>query len=164
VAAVTPSACATSRAPCAATSAASTPIPSTPRGASRRASSRTRRRGNRPFPPSWARWTPSCRRARSSSGWRGQELRLDAILEEPAARELFVIFGDTTSGDETYPGGRFLYAPLPREGRTVLDFNKAYNPPCAFTPCATCPLAPRQNPLPVAVRAGEKTYGEHDQQ
>lgn len=91
----------------------------------------------------------------------GQDLRLDAILEKPGARELFVIFSDATSGEETYPGGRFLYAPLPQDGRTVLDFNKAYNPPCAFTPYATCPLPPRQNELPVAVRAGERTYGEH---
>ena len=74
--------------------------------------------------------------------------------------EVFVIFGDTTNGAETYGGGRFLYADLVPGSRIVLDFNKAYNPPCAFTPYATCPLPPRQNRLPLAIRAGEKKYGQ----
>jgi uncharacterized protein (DUF1684 family) len=91
----------------------------------------------------------------------GREQRLEPILEAPDETSLFVIFSDETSGDETYPAGRFLYCDLPRDGKTTLDFNKAYNPPCAFTPFATCPLPPPQNALPIAVRAGEKTYGEH---
>ncbi|MFQ5350007.1 MAG: DUF1684 domain-containing protein [Thermoanaerobaculia bacterium] len=74
--------------------------------------------------------------------------------------ELFLVFGDRTNGDETYGGGRFLYAgPADGEGRLVVDFNKAYNPPCVFTPYATCPLPPPGNRLPVAVLAGEKSFG-----
>lgn len=91
----------------------------------------------------------------------GKEVRLDPVLEDPAATELFIIFSDETSGAETYGAGRFLYADLPKDGTTVLDFNKAYNPPCAFTEFATCPLPPPQNALPIAVKAGEKKYGNH---
>jgi len=91
----------------------------------------------------------------------GREQRLEPVLESPDDTLLFIIFSDETTGDETYPGGRFLYADMPHDGKTTLDFNKAYNPPCAFTPFATCPLPPAQNKLDVAVRAGEKTYGEH---
>jgi len=90
----------------------------------------------------------------------GQSYRLDAVLETGEV-DLFIIFADRTNGTETYGAGRFLYAAPPANGRTVLDFNKAYNPPCAFTPFATCPLPPRQNRLPVRVTAGEKKYGEH---
>ncbi len=73
--------------------------------------------------------------------------------------EYFIVFGDASNGKETYGGGRFLHAAAADEaGRVVLDFNKAYNPPCAFTPYATCPLPPRQNRLALAVHAGEKTY------
>jgi len=89
----------------------------------------------------------------------GQELRLYPILEEPGARQLFFIFRDQTSGKETYGAGRFLYTDLPKDGQVVLDFNQAYNPPCAFTPYATCPLPPPENRLPVRIEAGEKTYG-----
>jgi len=88
----------------------------------------------------------------------GQTVRLDGVLEDPTSLELFFILRDQTSGKETYGAGRFLYAGLPRQGRVVLDFNKAYNPPCAFTPYATCPLPPRQNWLPVRLEAGEKAY------
>lgn len=88
----------------------------------------------------------------------GKELRLYPILEAPDAQELFYVFRDQTSGHETYGGGRFLYSALPREGRVVLDFNKAVNPPCAFTPYATCPLPPPDNRLPVRIEAGEKKY------
>jgi uncharacterized protein (DUF1684 family) len=91
----------------------------------------------------------------------GQELRLEGVLEEKDAHELFFIIRDQTSGKESYPGGRFLYTELPRDGRIVLDFNKAYNPPCAFTPYATCPLPPPQNWMPIRIEAGEKTYGSH---
>jgi uncharacterized protein (DUF1684 family) len=73
--------------------------------------------------------------------------------------QLFVVFGDATNGAETYGGGRFLYADWPGEdGVVVLDFNRAYNPPCVFTPWATCPLPPAQNRLPFPIRAGETTY------
>ena len=73
--------------------------------------------------------------------------------------DLFVLFGDTTNGRETYTAGRFLHAPSPDgSGRTILDFNRAYNPPCAFTPFATCPRTPPENRLPIAVRAGERRY------
>jgi uncharacterized protein (DUF1684 family) len=78
-----------------------------------------------------------------------------------AGEELFIIFADATSGAETYGAGRFLSAPAPgADGRVTLDFNRAVNPPCAFSPYATCPLPPAGNTLPVALRAGEKTWGE----
>jgi len=89
----------------------------------------------------------------------GHELRLYPILEEPGAKELFYIFRDQTTGKETYGAGRFLYSALPKDGQVTLDFNKAYNPPCAFTPYATCPLPPKENRLAVRIEAGEKTYG-----
>jgi len=86
----------------------------------------------------------------------GRPMVLDALTE---GDELFIIFGDETSGLETYAAGRFLYASMPdTEGNTILDFNRAINPPCAFTTYATCPLPPRQNVLSVAVRAGEKDH------
>lgn len=91
----------------------------------------------------------------------GKEVKLEPVLESADARELFFIFRDLTSGKETYPGGRFLYSALPQEGTVVLDFNKAYNPPCAFTRYATCPLPPKGNRLDARVDAGEKTYGDH---
>lgn len=90
----------------------------------------------------------------------GHRLRLDGVLESPDAEELFIIFRDQTSGKETYGAGRFLWADLPKGGKVVLDFNKAYSPPCAFTPYATCPLPPRQNRMPVRVEAGELAYGK----
>lgn len=90
----------------------------------------------------------------------GKEHRLDPILEE-GSDEYFLIFRDATSADTTYPAGRYLYAPQAKDGKTVIDFNKAYNPPCAFTPYATCPLPPMQNRLAVRIEAGEKKYGAH---
>lgn len=91
----------------------------------------------------------------------GKEYRIDAV-REAGSNELFLIFGDQTNGRETYGGGRFLYTALAdKEGRVVVDFNKAYNPPCVFSPYATCPLPPTQNRLPLRIEAGEKTYGEH---
>lgn len=90
----------------------------------------------------------------------GREVSLDPVLE-PGSDELFFIFRDATSGRQTYPAGRFLYAPLPKDGKVVLDFNRAVNPPCAFTEFATCPLPPKQNWLPVPVPAGEKNAGKH---
>jgi hypothetical protein len=87
----------------------------------------------------------------------GKECRLEPVLE---GDHLFFIFKDATSGKETYPAGRFLYAALPKNGRVTLDFNRAENPPCAFTAYATCPLPPRQNHLRVAIEAGELNH-EH---
>ena len=86
----------------------------------------------------------------------GKEMHLQPIQEEPD--ELFFIFSDATKG-ETYPGGRFLNTDLPKDGKVVLDFNKAYSPPCAFTAYATCPLAPKENRLRVRIEAGEKYHG-----
>ncbi len=91
----------------------------------------------------------------------GRELTLEPVVEDPEHTQLFFISKDATSGKETYPAGRFLYADMPKDRRVVLDFNRAYNPPCAFTPYATCPLPPKQNRLDVRIEAGEKTYGEH---
>lgn len=77
-------------------------------------------------------------------------------------QQLFIVFGDETNGVSTYGAGRFVYAPLPdAQGKVMLDFNKAFNPPCAFTPFATCPLPPKQNQLAVAIEAGEKDYEQH---
>jgi uncharacterized protein (DUF1684 family) len=83
------------------------------------------------------------------------------VIEVPGDKQLFLIFADGTSGRETYGAARFLYADPPRDGRIVLDFNKAYNPPCAFTAFATCPLAPPENRLDLRVTAGEKKYKKH---
>ncbi|PYQ16144.1 MAG: DUF1684 domain-containing protein [Acidobacteria bacterium] len=91
----------------------------------------------------------------------GRTLRLEPVVEESGASELFFIFRDETAGKETYPAGRFLYSAMPRDGEVVLDFNKAYSPPCAFTDYATCPLPPPQNRLPVRVEAGEKDPHRH---
>jgi uncharacterized protein (DUF1684 family) len=88
----------------------------------------------------------------------GRELRVDPVLER-GETDWWIVFGDETNGTETYRGGRFVYAPPPVGGRTILDFNKAYNPPCVFTPYSTCPLPPPQNRLPIRVEAGERAYG-----
>lgn len=88
----------------------------------------------------------------------GKEYRLDPIIEE-GSDELFIIFKDETSKDSTYEAGRYLYANKPgTDGKVIVDFNKAYNPPCVFTPYATCPLPPLQNRLAVRIEAGEKRY------
>ena len=89
----------------------------------------------------------------------GQKLRLTPVEEAPD--ELFFIFRDLTAGKETYGSGRFLDTKLGKDGEVVLDFNKAYNPPCAFTPYATCPLPPKENRLAVRIEAGEVKYGAH---
>jgi uncharacterized protein (DUF1684 family) len=88
--------------------------------------------------------------------------RLDPVSESPADPELFFIFKDATSGGETYPPGRFLYTDPPAAGTVVLDFNRAVNPPCAYTAFATCPLPPPQNALALAVTAGEKMVPGHE--
>jgi uncharacterized protein (DUF1684 family) len=86
-----------------------------------------------------------------------QEFRLKTFQEDD---RLFVMFQDGTSGVETYGGGRYLEAPPPENGETTLDFNKAYNPYCAITPYAACPIPPRENRLPVRIPAGER-YKQH---
>ena len=87
---------------------------------------------------------------------QGKQLRLDPVSED---HSLFFIFKDLTAGKETYPSGRFLYADMPQNGEVVLDFNQAVDPPCAFTPYATCPLPPPQNHLQIRIEAGELRYG-----
>jgi uncharacterized protein len=93
--------------------------------------------------------------------YQDKEYALDA-LDEGEDKEFFVIFGDDTNASETYGAGRYMYVDYPQDGNdVVIDFNKAYNPPCAFTEFATCPLPPKQNVLPFPIRAGEKNYGSH---
>jgi uncharacterized protein (DUF1684 family) len=87
----------------------------------------------------------------------GKEYRLTPMLED---EELFFVFGDATNRDATYESGRFLGAAPPKDGKVTLDFNRAINPPCAFTAYATCPLPPRGNKLPLRVEAGEKRMGK----
>ncbi|MGO9124434.1 MAG: DUF1684 domain-containing protein [Terriglobales bacterium] len=93
----------------------------------------------------------------------GQELRLTALGGDPS-KGLFFVFNDLTAKSDTYPGGRFLDTDPVVNGTVVLDFNHAYNPPCAVTPYATCPLAPKENRLTVAIPVGEKydhAHGHH---
>ena len=93
----------------------------------------------------------------------GKTWRLEPSIETPGDTNLFLVFADRTSGKETYGAARFLYTDPPKDGKVVLDFNKAYNPPCAFTPFATCPLPTPQNRLGMRVTAGEKKYrGSHE--
>ncbi len=88
----------------------------------------------------------------------GHRYRLEAF-REPGEKDLFMVFGDRTNGAETYGGGRYLYTKPPKStGRVVLDFNRAYNPPCVFTPFATCVLPLPENRLPIRIGAGEKAY------
>jgi uncharacterized protein len=92
----------------------------------------------------------------------GKAWRLEPTVED---NTLFFTFRDQTSGKETYPSGRFLHSDLPttliKSGEVIMDFNQAYNPPCAFTAFATCPLPPKQNSIGVPVKAGEKKYQQH---
>jgi len=92
--------------------------------------------------------------------YEDKEYRLDVIDE--GGPSLFIVFADQTAGESTYAAGRFIDIPKPdASGNTVIDFNKAYNPPCVFTPFATCPLPPAQNRLKLSITAGEKNYGHH---
>lgn len=93
----------------------------------------------------------------------GTHFELLPVIEVPGDQQYFIVFADRTSGKETYGAARFLYVDPPKDGKIVVDFNKAYNPPCAFTPFATCPLAPPENRLDLRVTAGEKNYagGHH---
>jgi len=95
--------------------------------------------------------------------WHGKTYRIDALEGSPEGT-LFLVFGDLTNGKETYGAGRFLDTGAPKDGKVVVDFNTAYNPPCAFTAYATCPLPPPQNKLPIRVEAGEKKFagGPHE--
>jgi len=95
----------------------------------------------------------------------GKTYRLEPVTEENPPVKLFFILKDTTSATKTYGACRFLYTPLPpggldKPGELVLDFNHLENPPCAYTPFATCPLPPRGNRLPIALPAGELRYHE----
>lgn len=89
---------------------------------------------------------------------QNKNYRLD-VIGKIDDEEFFVIFGDGTNKDETYESGRYIYVNNPGSGgKTIIDFNKAYSPPCAFTDYATCPFPPQQNILPVKITAGEKRY------
>lgn len=94
----------------------------------------------------------------------GKEQRL--LLLQPAygpdMEGLFLPFSDATSADETYGAGRYLDLEMPKNKKLVLDFNKAYNPYCAYAEGFSCPFPPKENILPVAIRAGEKTFENYD--
>jgi len=92
----------------------------------------------------------------------GRSFRIEAL--DQGGEELMLVFADRTSGHGSYSAGRFLDVPRPNlQGKVTVDFNKAYNPPCAFTPFATCPLPPQGNRLDLEVTAGEKTYKHADE-
>jgi hypothetical protein len=93
----------------------------------------------------------------------GKTIRLEPVIEEPGDKQLFFILRDTTSKTTTYGAARFLYTNFPdngldKPGHLVIDFNRLQNPPCAYTPYATCPLPPPQNKLAIALPAGEQRY------
>ncbi|WP_263357119.1 DUF1684 domain-containing protein [Acidicapsa ligni] len=93
----------------------------------------------------------------------GKTIQLEPVLEEPNAKEFFFILRDATSHTTTYEAARFLYTSLPdhgmdQPGTVVLDFNRLQNPPCAYTPYATCPLPPYVNRLAISIPAGEQRY------
>jgi uncharacterized protein len=89
----------------------------------------------------------------------GETMRLRPFTTRP--KRFYFVFRDASSGQETYETARFLYSDLLDDGTTVLDFNEAYNPPCAFNPLTTCPIPLRENRLPVRLLAGEKAYPVH---
>ncbi len=89
----------------------------------------------------------------------GEPYRLEAIPQSTGG--LNFIFRDLTSGKETYPAARFLDTPQPKDGQLILDFNEAYNPPCAYNPYTTCPLPPPENRLRIRITAGEMMYKGH---
>lgn len=92
----------------------------------------------------------------------GRTFRLEPLADS-LDQDLFLIFADATSGTETYGAGRYVYSKPPdQNGKVIIDFNKAYNPPCVFTNFATCPLPSPQNRLDIPITAGEKMYGDHD--
>lgn len=89
----------------------------------------------------------------------GQTMRVRPFTTRP--KRFYIVFKDQSSGQETYEAARFLYADLKDDGTTVLDFNEAYNPPCAFNPYTTCPIPLKENNLPAKILAGEKAYPVH---
>jgi uncharacterized protein (DUF1684 family) len=91
----------------------------------------------------------------------GRPMSLEPWVDHDGDRDLFVVFADATSGQTTYGAGRFLSVEVVDDGSAVVDFNRAVNPPCAFTPYATCPLPPKENILTVAIEAGERFEGHH---
>ena len=93
----------------------------------------------------------------------GKPYTIAATFEGKDTTQYFLLFRDATSKESTYPAGRFMYAtPVDSAGYTIIDFNRAFNPPCAFTAFATCPLPPAENVLSIAIPAGEKRYaGPH---
>lgn len=93
---------------------------------------------------------------RVTFAWQGKECHLDA--ENAGTGGLFIAFRDQTNGKSTYAGGRYLLTDKPENGKVILDFNKAYNMPCAYTPYATCGLPTAENRLPFAIEAGEMKY------
>ena len=95
------------------------------------------------------------------TGQPGKTYRLEPVYETPEKKDLFFIFRDLTSRKETYEAGRFLHTPLPVDRAVDLDFNRAYNPPCAFTDFATCPLPIKENHLDVRIPAGELRFHLH---
>jgi hypothetical protein len=89
----------------------------------------------------------------------GQTLRLRPFTTRP--KRFYFVFRDASSGQETYEAARFVYSNLLDDGTTVIDFNQAYNPPCAFNPYTTCPIPLKENRLPIKILAGEKAYPIH---
>ncbi len=89
--------------------------------------------------------------------YQGRQFQLRPVFED---NTLFFLFRDPTNKTDTYQAGRMLNTPLPVNEQVDLDFNHAYNPPCTFTPYATCPLPPKENTLPFSVNAGEMRYGQ----
>ena len=89
----------------------------------------------------------------------GQTLRLRPFTTRP--KRFYFVFRDASSGEETYEAARFVYSNLLDDGTTVIDFNQAYNPPCAFNPFTTCPIPLKENRLPIKILAGEKAYPVH---
>lgn len=90
----------------------------------------------------------------------GAEISLLPTLESEEDDQFFLMFKDQTSGATTYSGGRYLYTDLPVDGKVTLNFNRTINPPCAYTPYATCPLPPAENWMNIAIEAGERTYSK----
>ena len=92
----------------------------------------------------------------------GQEYRLQPFqVGRQENSRFFIVFKDLTSGKETYDAARFVNAAMPKEGTTIIDFNRAYNPPCAYNPFTTCPLPLPSNRLSVRILAGERNYQTH---
>ena len=106
--------------------------------------------------PDRSRWTAPVTRC---SACTARSIDFVRIWKRPTRKSSSIFSAIRPAAKETYGAGRFLYSAMPEDGQVVLDFNKAYNPPCAFTPYATCPLPPAENRLAVRIEAGEKKYG-----